>query len=131
MYLAGSDGPLSVKKMRFDEGGKRRVIGGEVNWDDVIFTAMLYWLNGRITTSSSWYADNIKFMYTEMRKYYVPENIKIGIVHWPNSMGFPPFHKFHFRNIVYSHKERKGGHFSALEQPMEYVANIERFLKRI
>ncbi len=72
-----------------------------------------------------------KFTYTEMRKYYVPDNIKVGIVHWRNSLGFPPFDRYHFRNIVYSHEERKGGHFAALEQPVEYVANIERFLQKV
>lgn len=130
MYLNGSDGPLSVKEMKYEESG-RRVIGGQVNWDDVIFTAMLYWLNGRVTTSLNWYADNLKLFYVMMRKYYMPRNVKIGLVYWPNSMGDPRSHKYHFRNIVYTNREKKGGHFSALERPAEYVVNIERFMQAV
>eukprot|EP01084_Bolivina_argentea_P103033 184582_1 len=127
MYLAGSNGPLNIKQITYNKNGNR-IIGGEVNWNDVIFTAMLYWLNGNITTSSNYYADNIKLAYTTMRYYYMPENIKIGLVDWNGSSGFGPYNKYHFRNIIYQYKQKTGGHFSALEKPNEYVNNIIKFI---
>ena len=128
MYLLGTDGPMNVDKMKYDDSGNR-IIGGELCWNDVIFTAMLYWLNGRVTTNSMYYADNLKLAYTELRYYYMPKSIKIGIVDWPNSMGNKKYLRYHFRNIVYFNKEKKGGHFAGLEMPTQYVQNVVNFIK--
>merc|ERR1712176_1530915 len=86
MYLLGTNGPMNLDKMRFDENGNR-IIGGEMCWNDVIFTAMIYWLNGRITTNCMYYADNLKLAYTQLRYFYMPKSIKIGIVDWNGSSG--------------------------------------------
>merc|ERR1712228_204651 len=107
---------MNIDKMKYDADGNR-IIGGELCWNDVIFTAMLYWLNGRVTTNCMYYADNLKLAYTELRYYYMAKNIPIGIVKWPNSLGNDKFLHYHFRNIVYLNKEKKGGHFAGLEMP--------------
>lgn len=127
MYLLGTDGPIKVEKIKYDENGCR-IIGGGLDWNDVIFTAMIYWLNGKVTTNCMYYADNIKLAYTTLRYYYMPKNIKIGIVDWNGSSGYKPFLQYHFRNIVYFNKEKRGGHFAALEKPIEYVQNVMNFV---
>lgn len=128
-YLTWTDGPKKCENIKYDKDGKR-IIGGVLDWDDVIMTIYIYWLCGRVTSGFNYYAENMRLVYGKMRKYYMPENIKIGIVDWNDSIGGSlTNHKYHFRNIIYYNKEKNGGHFASLEQPVEYVDNILKFIQ--
>ena len=128
-YLAFTDGPGKYANIKFDKDGKR-IISGSLNWDDVIMTVYIYWLSGKVTSGINYYAENMRFVYGEMRKYYMPKSIKMGIVDWNDSIGGSMGnHNYHFRNIVYYNKENNGGHFASLEQPDKYVDNVLKFMQ--
>eukprot|EP01083_Nonionella_stella_P237195 832328_1 len=108
-YLSWTDGPNKYNNIKYDNYNGKRMISGELNWDDVVMTAYIYWLCGRVTTGINYYAENMRFAYSELRKYYMPENVNIGIVDWKDSIGGAKGnHKYHFRNIVYYKNESKG-----------------------
>eukprot|EP01083_Nonionella_stella_P304933 1061827_1 len=124
LHWSGGDGVQDVD-------GKR-VISGDLSWDDVLVTNNIFYLNGKVASAIRYYAESAWYCYRYMLHTYIPEYIPIVIVRFEDDAfdsGF--FEKWSYHNIVMNRAHKQGGHFPALEYPELLYNDIVQFIQII
>jgi epoxide hydrolase len=98
--------------------------------DDILTTAMLYWLPGRILSAARLYYE------TSYRPQPVGPRGRVevptGYSHFPaEPWGPPPEVVERTYNLVHFTEHERGGHFPALEQPGAWSADVARFFRSL
>ena len=110
-------------------------ISGELTWGDVLMTGMLYWSGGSVTSTVRYYKESIFIGYSEMPNTIVPDDIYVGIGHFTgdpfSTLTFKPWIKYNYPSCIYYKRYEAGGHFAAMEYPMDYAKGILEFLDNI
>ena len=112
-----------------DHGGN---LWEEISGDDVLTTAMLYWLTGSVLSSFR--------LYYETREMILhgsttgPLTVPTGYSRFPKEPWNPPKSLVHPDwkvNLIHYNEMPKGGHFPALEEPDLWANEVASFFAKI
>ena len=103
-----------------------------IDKDDVLTTAMLYWLNGRILSSSRIYYETIHMLPKDWTAG--PVTVPTGYSRFPMDFLSPPSTLANpdlTAKLEYYKEMPKGGHFPALEEPELWAKEVVSFFSML
>lgn len=122
-----TDSPVGLAAWILEKFHSWRDLQTNLPLDDIITNIMIYWFGENIYTATRVYYENSHFL-NPIGTIEVPT----GICLFPKDILLPPrkWVEAHF-NVVHWGNVKKGGHFTSMENPEEYAADLFLFLNKL
>ncbi|KAJ8009139.1 hypothetical protein DPEC_G00085790 [Dallia pectoralis] len=110
-----------------DDGGLTR----KFSMDDLLTNVMIYWTSGCIVSSMRFYKEN--FSKLEQPHSKMPVHVPTGFACFPNELVHTPklWVEQKYRQLKTFTRMARGGHFSAMEEPLLMAQDIQNFVKTL
>lgn len=122
-----SDSPIGLAAWLFEKFIDWSDESAEMTKDDILTNIMIYWFTNSISTSIQIYREN-SLALSKIDYLTVPT----GVALFPQDINLPPkkWVSKHV-NLIHWNIAQKGGHFTALENPNEFSADLYEFLFKL
>ncbi|QHS75157.1 epoxide hydrolase family protein SPAR_M00020 [Saccharomyces paradoxus] len=122
-----TDSPVGLAAWILEKFHSWRDLQTNLPLDDIITNIMIYWFGKNIYTATRVYYENSHFL-NPIGTIEVPT----GICLFPKDILLPPrkWVEAHL-NVVHWGNVQKGGHFTSMENPEEYAADLFLFLDKL
>lgn len=122
-----SDSPVGLAAWILEKFHSWGGTHNSLSQDDIITNIMIYWFMNNISTAARMYYEN-----SRLSRPIGPINVPIGVCFFLEDILLPPrdWVEAHFKPVNWT-SVQSGGHFTAMENPEAYAADLFVLLKKL